>query len=128
MALVRIAVASDKFANLRILIVEDEALVAMLIEDTLLDLGCTVVSVVSTLDEALARVSSLEFDAAILDVNLNGCKSYPVAFALAAKSVPFLFSTGYGLVAIPDALRDVPVLAKPFEPADLERTLATALR
>jgi CheY-like chemotaxis protein len=67
---------------LRVLIIEDEVLIAMLIEDMLADLGCIVVGIVSTLDDALTRISALGFDAAILDVNLNGAESYPVARVL----------------------------------------------
>jgi CheY-like chemotaxis protein len=112
---------------LRVLVVEDEVLVAMLIEDMLADLGCIVVGSVSTLNAALDSMSAPAFDAAILDVNLNGAESYPVAHALAQKRVPFLFSTGYGEGGIPLTLRDVPVLAKPFERTALERALASLL-
>src|SRR3982750_2127731 len=107
--------------GLRVLVVEDEALVAMLIEDMLVDLGCVVVGIASTVEDALARISSSAFDLAILDVNLHGTESYPAAHALAFKSVPFLFSTGYGARGLPDALRSVPVLAKPFGQGDRER-------
>jgi CheY-like chemotaxis protein len=112
---------------LRVLIIEDEVLIAMLIEDMLADLGCIVVGIVSTLDDALTRISALGFDAAILDVNLNGAESYPVARALARQRVPFLFSTGYGHRGISASFRGVPILAKPFESADLERGLAAAI-
>lgn len=118
---------TTKFKGLRVLVVEDEALIAMLIEDMLGDLDCVVARTVSTIEQALNCIPSLAFDVAILDVNLNGAESYPVAIALARKPVPFVFSTGYGESGIPETLRNVPVLAKPFERADLERSLAVAL-
>jgi len=109
--------------GLRVLIVEDEALIAMLIEDMLVDLGCIVVGVANSLEAGLKQVVSEEFDAAVVDVNLNGAESYPIAHSLKARSIPFVFSTGYGGKALPQALRNVPVLVKPFEHGDLERGL-----
>jgi len=117
-----------KLDGLRVLVVEDEALIAMLIEDTLADLGCLVVGVAPTLEEALQRISSLTFDAAILDVNLNGDDSYPAAMDLARRRIPFVFSTGYGAVAIPEPLKGVPFVVKPFEASDLERVLTAVLQ
>ena len=112
--------------GLRVLIVEDESLVSMLIEDTLADIGCTVVSVASRLEEAMRKVSSLEFDLAILDVNLNGSETYPVAEVLARRGTPFIVATGYGPGVILESFRGAPVLAKPFGQSDLERVLAAA--
>lgn len=68
-----------------------------------------------------------DFDAVILDVNLNGAETYPVAEALTERSIPFVFSTGYGAGGIPQGFRNVPVLGKPFERGDLERALRVAL-
>ena len=113
--------------GLRVLIVEDESLVSMLIEDTLADIGCTVVGVASRLDEALRKVSSLAFDLAILDVNLNGSETSPVAEALGKRGTPFILATGYGPGGIPESFKGAPILAKPFGQSDLERVLAAAL-
>lgn len=83
----------------RVLLVEDESMVAMLAEDMLLDLGCDVV-VAMRLDQALAQVEAGDFDLAVLDVNLGSTPSYPVADALFERCVPFLFATGYGLEGV----------------------------
>jgi CheY-like chemotaxis protein len=113
--------------GLRVLIVEDESLVSMLIEDMLAEIGCTVVSVAPRLDEAMRKVSSLAFDVAILDVDLNGSEAYPVAEVLARSGTPFILATGYGSAGIPESFQGAPILAKPFEQSDLERVLVAAL-
>ncbi|HEX6011198.1 MAG TPA: response regulator [Geminicoccaceae bacterium] len=79
----------------RVLVVEDELIVAFLLEDMLAGLGCAVVGPAARVDQALALLDAEAIDAALLDVNLNGHKSYPVADALAARGVPFVFSTAY---------------------------------
>src|SRR5471032_1103864 len=79
----------------RILVVEDEVMVAWALEDMLTGLGCAVVGPAARVKQALAMISAGAIDAAVLDVNLNGEKSYPVADALAVLGVPFVFSTGY---------------------------------
>jgi len=120
-------VAESGFNGLRVLIIEDESIVAMLLEDALADLGCSVVGIASRLDEAMGKVSSLAFDAAILDVNLNGFQTYLVAEALTQRGIPFVLSTGYGTAGLPEVFQDVPLLGKPFQQSDLQRTLAAAL-
>src|SRR4051794_22900016 len=80
----------------RVLVVEDEMIVAWLLQDMLADLGCAVVGPAARVSQALAMIDAEAIDAAVLDVNLNGQKSYPVADALAARGMPFVFSTGYG--------------------------------
>ena len=100
--------------NLRVLVVEDEPLVAMLIEDVLAEFGCSVAATASRMDDALAKASSLDFDLAILDVNLNGTKTFPVAESLAGRRIPFVFSTGYGEGGLPDEWRGNPTIQKPF--------------
>lgn len=109
------------------LVVEDETLVAMMIEDMLADLGCVVVEVASTLSEALSLADNadLALDGALLDLNLAGEKVYPVAERLAARGVPFIFSTGYAMAGIVDGYSHVPVLTKPFRPHALEHALMT---
>jgi len=105
--------------RLRILIVEDEMLVAMNIEDMLLDLGHEVAGIASRLEPALALAREGEFDLAMLDVNLAGDQSFPIADILLERGLPFLFATGYGAKGIPEAYRAYPVLQKPFRMAEL---------
>ena len=115
-------------SGLRVLVVEDEALIAMLIEDALEGLGCTLLAVASTLKEALEMAASLDIDLAILDVNLNGQPVFPVAEVLSARGVPFVFSTGYGAAGVSDAFGTAPVLSKPFVQSDVALALAAARR
>jgi CheY-like chemotaxis protein len=108
----------------RVLVVEDEIMIRMLLEDMLDDLGYEVVGTAGTLDEALGLARQADVDLAILDVNLNGNPVYPVADALAARKVPFMFSTGYGEQGLPESYRDCQLLQKPFQLENLERALA----
>jgi CheY-like chemotaxis protein len=108
----------------RVLIVEDEIIVALFMEDVLAELGYEVAGVVCHVDEALAR--PLDFAVAVLDVHLNGREVFPFADHLAARGMPFVFATGYGTRAIPARFLGRPVLAKPFDPADLRRALELA--
>src|SRR5690606_11040755 len=103
----------------RVLVVEDESLVAMLIETILVDLGCEVVGPVANLDEAVALIrSDARIDLALLDVNVAGQPVFPAAEALEARGTPFVFAWGYGAGGLPDRWRDRPTLQKPFtEPA-----------
>ena len=109
--------------GLRVLVVEDEMMVSMLIEDMLGDLGCTVVGPASRLDEAIALVDGAELDCAVLDVNLGGQPIFPLADILRAKGAPFAFATGYGDAGLRDEDRGSPVLQKPFREGDLARVL-----
>jgi CheY-like chemotaxis protein len=111
----------------RVLVVEDEMLVLMNIEDMLADLGCSSVSAAATVDQALALIDAQPFDAATLDMNLKGDRSYAVANALAARGVPFLFATGYDAHYMPDGYRDQPVLKKPFPLEELASMLTRLL-
>ena len=113
----------------RVLIVEDEALVAMLLEDMLIDAGYTVSGTASAIPQALEFVSEAvkDFDVAILDVNLRGVPIFPVAEALVEAGKPFVFATGYGAGSLPEVWRDRPTLQKPFGAGDVERVLAKAL-
>ena len=104
-----------------VLVVEDEVMILMMIEDMLSDLGCTAVLAAATIPKALAHVAEHEFDAAMLDLNLNGNNTYEVADALAARGVPFFFSTGNDLHAIKDEYRGRRILRKPFSDDDLAR-------
>ena len=97
-----------------VLVVEDEMMILMIIEDILTDLGCESVVAAATVPQALALIETQVFDAAMLDMNLNGTKSHDVADALAARGVPFAFSTGYGDLDMGEGYRNRPVLKKPF--------------
>ena len=102
-------------------------LVLLNVEDILADLGCTSVSAAATVNQALGLIATQSFDAAMVDVNLDGRTSYPVADALAARGVPFVFSTGYSGQSLNDGYRDRPVLGKPYREADLVEVLARLL-
>jgi CheY-like chemotaxis protein len=107
----------------RILIVEDEALVSMVIEEALRDLGCDIVGPVGTLDQALALARTEPLDGALLDVNLGGEPVYPVADALSSRGIPFAFVTGYGEGGIIARYATAPALVKPFQLATVELVL-----
>ena len=115
-------------SGLRVLVVEDEAAISLLLEDMLLDFGCEVIGPSARLAPALEAVEKEKVDIAILDVNVAGESVYPVAEALQARSIPFVFSTGYGSQGIKDAFRDRPVLQKPFAQHDLKQKLLQARR
>lgn len=115
--------ATPDLTGLRVLVVEDEMMVSMLIEDMLEDLGCTVVGPASRLDEAIELVKTAELDCAVLDVNLGGQPIFPLADILRAKGAPFAFATGYGDAGLRDADKGSPVLQKPFREGDLARIL-----
>ena len=108
----------------RILVVEDEMVVAMLVEDMIAELGYDVAAVVSRVEEAMALADSGSFDAAVLDVHLNGKKIFPFADALMERHIPFLFATGYGERGIPPHHAQCPVVQKPYRAEDLKRALA----
>jgi CheY-like chemotaxis protein len=115
--------AADPLAGLRLLVVEDEALVAMALEDMLGDLGCVVVDVAGTLARGVALADELAIDGAILDINLGGEKVFPVCERLAERGVPFVFCTGYGLAGVPADFATAPTLAKPYDEHRLRKLL-----
>lgn len=110
-----------------VLVAEDEPLVGLMVQDMLTELGWDVAALVSHYDEALEKAAALPFDVAVLDVNLAGRKTFPVAEILARRGLPFVFATGYGAAGIPAPFHTAPVVRKPFERRDLERALRTAL-
>lgn len=114
--------AEMPMAGMRVLVVEDEVAIAMLIEDMLLDLGAEVIGPAGRLAQATSMADG-NVDLAIIDVNVAGEPVYPLAAILAAKSIPFVFSTGYGAGGIEEAWRGRPVLQKPFSQSDLEKVL-----
>ena len=114
----------------RILIVEDESLVAMLLETIIEDMGCVPVGPIASVGEALTLLSDPEFegiDAALLDVNVAGHEVFPVAEALATRGTPFVFSTGYGQGGLPDRWRNQPTIQKPFTESAVQQALMTAV-
>jgi CheY-like chemotaxis protein len=111
----------------RVLIVEDDVMIRMLVEDMLTDLGYAVTAQAARVEEALAAAQRADIDVAILDLNLNGQATFPVAELLAARGTPFIFATGYGEHGLPDAFRDRPLLKKPFQIDGLKRMLDAAL-
>ena len=106
-----------------IFIVEDDALIAMLLEDMLSDLGYRVCASAPDLERALATAKDSEFDAAILDVSLAGHSSLPVAKLLDERGKPYLFATGYGSAPEGSSAGTLPVLRKPFQLSELEEAM-----
>jgi len=115
-------------AKLKVLIVEDESIVAMMIEDLIVDLGHEVVGTAGRLEQALSLAQEAQIDFAIVDVNLNGQYTYPVAETLKARGVPFVFATGYGSGGLKEEWKKSPVLQKPFQPEDLARAIEAGTR
>lgn len=104
----------------QVLVVEDEMTIVLMIEDTLLDLGAEVVGPAARLEAALRLARKASIDAAILDVNIQGGNTYPVADILAERGIPFVFCSGYSDWALDERHRDRPRLAKPYSARDLE--------
>jgi CheY-like chemotaxis protein len=121
-------VTPQALAGKRVLIVEDECAVALLIEDLLIEFGCIPVGPCCTLADALAAVRGEAFDLATLDINLDGEMVYPVAEALAARHIPFLFVSGYGEEGLPPGHSDWKICTKPFKGDDLATMLSAALK
>ncbi len=115
-------------AGSRILVVEDEVMVLWLLEDMLAGLDCLIVGPAMRLDQALEIVTGAgAIDAAVLDINLNGEMSYPVADALAARGIPFVFSTGYQRDRLPDGYKTCPLIQKPYGRPQLREALTQLL-
>jgi CheY-like chemotaxis protein len=106
-----------------VLVVEDEVMVAMYVEELLGDLGYDTVVVATALDQALSLAREAAFDFAVLDINLNGRQSFPVADVLQARGIPFLFASGYGSKGVNDNYKDAVRIQKPFRSHDLARAI-----
>ncbi len=119
---------ADVLRNARVLVVEDEMLVAALLEDRLEALGCHVIGPATAVGQALELLKTEEVDAAVLDVNLGGEKVFPVADVLAARGIPFLFATAYGAAGVADRHNRRDVLDKPYHERALEHALRSALQ
>jgi len=109
--------------NGRVLIVEDESMVAMMVEDYLVDVGYEVVALAGTLEDALSAVERCSFDVALLDVNLAGTPSYPVAEVLESRGIPYMFLSGYGRDTLPERLQRRYGLQKPFKMPELGKEI-----
>ncbi|HEY3777535.1 MAG TPA: response regulator [Rhizomicrobium sp.] len=119
--------AKNILAGKSVLVVEDESLVGLFIQDMLVDIGCEAAGLAAHYEDALEKAQSLAFDVAILDVNLAGRQTFPIAQLISRRGLPFVFATGYGATGIPSAFENVPVVRKPFEQHDLEAALRAAL-
>jgi CheY-like chemotaxis protein len=108
----------------RVLVVEDEPMIRLLLDDMLTDLGYSMAAEAGRLDEALTVIKEGGFDLAILDVNLNGQPITPVVDVLLERGVPFVFVSGYARRGIPAEHSEVPLLQKPFQADGLARALA----
>lgn len=115
------------FNGLRILLVEDDSLVAMVTADLLEELGCEVLAIAGHLEEAVDKAKAGGFGCALLDVNLHGEDVFPVAEILAAQGTPFVFASGYGSWGLPETFRGRPVVSKPFRIDMLSAALSAAL-
>jgi CheY-like chemotaxis protein len=113
-------------ASKRVLVVEDEMMIRMLLEGMLEDLGHSVAAEAGGIDEAMMLAKQGEFDVALLDVNLNGQPITPVVEILVERGLPFVFASGYGQRGVPEAYRASPTLQKPFQVEALAAALAAA--
>lgn len=121
--------ATSVLTGLRVLVVEDEYMVAEHISLMLEDLGCVVAGPVGTIEEALGAVSDGDLDGVLLDANLSGDSSAPIAVALEVASVPYVVATGYGgLTLTDDTLDRAPRINKPFTETELKATLIAAFK
>ncbi len=117
----------SELSGLRLLLVEDESHVAMLVEDMLADMGCDVVASAARVSEALKLIEATDIDAAVLDVNVAGEKVFPVAEKLRDRKIPFVFATGYGADGVREDFRTHPVVPKPFPESQLRKALTKAV-
>ena len=120
-------VADKLLSGRRVLVIEDETLILMMIEVMLSDLGCESITTAATVDKALALIDAQTFDAAMLDMNMNGNPSHRVAKALVARGVPFVYCTGNNNHKLMDVSPDQPVLKKPFKYEHLAEILTRLL-
>jgi CheY-like chemotaxis protein len=111
----------------RVLVIEDELMIRMLLQDMLTDLGHAIAAETGRIEEALSLAKRAEFDVAILDVNLNGQPVTPVVEVLVERGLPFVFATGYGQRGVPEPYRGTPTLQKPFQADALAEAIKTVV-
>ena len=114
-------------AGIRVLIVEDEPIVAMLAEDLLDSIGCVVAGAAATIVEALHAIQTLTFDVALIDINLDGEDGLIVANALKAQRMPYIITSGYDAGGIAPGHPDAPILSKPYAIAALEAAICRSI-
>jgi CheY-like chemotaxis protein len=114
--------------GLRVLAVEDEFAILLMLETMLRDLGCRLVGSAGRMADALALTQTTAAEAAVLDVNLAGHAVYPVAERLVSRRVPIVFATGYGITGVDPAWRSCAILDKPYQANDLAVALSKALK
>ncbi|WP_455809031.1 response regulator [Pseudomonas koreensis] len=119
--------SEDQTSLPKVLLVEDETMLAMLMEMMLDDLGFATAYHASTLNEGIEYARNGEYDLAILDINIIGGDSFPIAAAIADRGIPFMFCSGYGRLGIPDAWLDRRCVAKPFSAEQLSQALSELL-
>lgn len=117
----------DANGPLNILIVEDEMLIALDIERMLVELGYNIVALHTRIPAALVAAGRDQIDFAVLDINVAGNPSFPVARVLRSRNVPFLFLSGYGARGLIEGFTDAPVLTKPFRQSDLDLMIKSAM-
>jgi len=118
----------DSLKGVRVLVIEDEYLVAIMLENILESAGCIVMGPIPRLQEALDAIDHDDYDVALLDVNLAGERIDPVADALSERNVPFLFVTGYGANALPSEYAERPHISKPFRMTELLGALSEVVK
>jgi CheY-like chemotaxis protein len=114
---------TTQISGWRLLVVEDEYLIAMLLEDMLVELGCAVSGVAANPAQAFELLQTADIDAAVLDVNLDGADSFGIAAALKERSTPFIFTTGYGASRVAPEFAGAPVVQKPYRIEELAQAL-----
>lgn len=112
---------------MRVLVAEDEFLLGIQLEDDLRTAGCSIVGPFSTLEKATLAARRERFDLAVLDINLNGDRVYPLADELWARGVPFIFLSGYLPADLPERFRKSPQIAKPHDPRALIKAIRAAV-
>jgi CheY-like chemotaxis protein len=118
--------ARSALANCQVLLVEDEVIIALDLQQILKDAGCRPLRA-TNVTEALAVIATTKIDAAVLDLNLGKETPFPIADALSAKQIPFMFITGYSIDRVPKQFRRRLVLNKPFQPQELLSMLDRAI-
>ena len=118
---------ADRHRNVRVLIIEDEPLIAHTVEDFLIEAGFQIAGVVGKLENALALIESGVCDVAIIDANLRGVSASPAATALASRGLPFIVTSGYSQEQLPGLFPGAVFIQKPCHPELIIQTLATLL-